>query len=267
MAPKAVPVRDVSDWLLSQGKVAASTSEISLLLGIPETQVRKRLRPAVEAKKIFSPARSLWIPIHPEFRTWGATPALDFLDPLMKHLQRNYYVGWLTAAEILGAAHQRPQVTQVAVDRQLESIRFGRSAIKFHHRVDVCDLPRVKHKVSTGEVWISSPELTAIDLVDVPRRGGGINNVASVLKELAVEVKLDGNLLAEISEKFPIGTSRRLGYLLELLKTEVNLSPLMTFVEASPAIRNSMLTPSGKRKGKVDHKWKLIINTEVDPDL
>jgi predicted transcriptional regulator of viral defense system len=264
---KPTRISDVPDWLLSHGRTTANTTEISLLLGIPESQVRKRLRPALETGRLFSPARSLWIPIPPEFRTWGSIPVLNYLDPLMNHLKRSYYVGWLSAAEIFGAAHQRPQVTQVAVDRQLATLRAGRTEIHFHHRADVSQLPRTKHKVPTGEVWISSPELTAVDLADTPRRGGGISNVASTLKELAAEVKLDGRLIAEIAEKFPIGTSRRLGYLLEFVDAQVNLKPLMKFVHENPASRNSMLSPGGKRKGTVNHKWNVILNTEVEPDL
>lgn len=43
---------------------------------------------------------------------------------MMAHLGRDYYLGWLSAAEMYGAAHQRPQVLQVAVDRHL--VRSGR---------------------------------------------------------------------------------------------------------------------------------------------
>jgi len=69
------------------------------------------------AGHFFVPAPGLYIPIPSEYSTWGVVPALDFIDQLMKHLGRSYCVGLLSAAEIHGAAHQRPQVFQVFADK------------------------------------------------------------------------------------------------------------------------------------------------------
>ena len=42
--------------------------------------------------------------IPPEFRSWGAVPATHFIDPMMRFLGHDYYVGYLSAAEAHGAA-------------------------------------------------------------------------------------------------------------------------------------------------------------------
>ena len=44
----------------------------------------------------------------PEFRSWGVVPASHFIGALMKHLGHDYYVGYLSATEVLGSAHQAP---------------------------------------------------------------------------------------------------------------------------------------------------------------
>ena len=51
-------------------------------------------------RRLFSPSRGLWVAIPAKYRTWGAPPAVEFVDQLLTHLERDYYVGWLSAAEI-----------------------------------------------------------------------------------------------------------------------------------------------------------------------
>jgi hypothetical protein len=55
----------------------------------------------------------------------------------------------------------------------------------------------------------------ALDLADASRLGGGLNNVATVLGELAEDDKFDRAALMQTAEQFPLSTQRRLGYLLE----------------------------------------------------
>jgi predicted transcriptional regulator of viral defense system len=104
------------DDLLAHGRHAVTTEEASHILGVPRDQVRVRMNRYAHAARVFSPARGLWVLVPPEFRTWTVVPGLHFIDAMMGHLGRAYYVGWLSAAEVHGSAHQRPQVLQVAVE-------------------------------------------------------------------------------------------------------------------------------------------------------
>jgi predicted transcriptional regulator of viral defense system len=257
----------LSDWLLAHGRTSVTTSEAAVLLGVPAGHVRVRLHRPVLESLLFSPARGLWVPVPPEYRTWGVTPATHFLDDLMRHLGRDYYVGWLFAAELYGAGHQRPQVTQVAVDRPVDGRDLGRVRVVFHTRAGVGALPRVARQVPTGQVWVSSPELTALDLVDRPQRGGGVSNVATVLAEMAADPGLSGGELAELAARFPAGSARRLGYLLQVVGAPVDLDPLRALVGARPLARMPVLTPQGPRRGTRDTVWQLLVNTDVEPDL
>ena len=152
---------ELADWLLARGRVAVTSADVAELLEIPVDQVRVRLNQQVRKQRFFTPARGLWIPIPPEYRTWGAVPATHFIDQLMQFLERDYYVGWLSAAELHGAAHQRPQVFQVAVSAALAQRDFGRVRLRFVTRSRVNELPRVEVQTPTGNVWVSTPELTA----------------------------------------------------------------------------------------------------------
>ena len=126
------------------------------------------------------------MPIPPEFRTWGAVPASHFIDPLMRYLGHDYYVGFLSAAEFHGAAHQRPQVFQVVTSGRLRDRAFGRVRIEFTTSSDTAARPVVERNTPTGTMRVASPEVTVLDLVAY-RRGGGISNVATVVGELVAE--------------------------------------------------------------------------------
>jgi predicted transcriptional regulator of viral defense system len=258
---------ELSDWLLARGRSAVTTQEAGEILGVPDEQVRVRLNAAVHRGRLFSPSRGLWVAIAPKYQTWGAPPALEFLDPLMTYLKREYYVGWLSAAEIHGAAHQRPQALQVAVDRPVQDRSFGRSHLRFTRQSRVADLPRQRHNVESGHVWVSTPTLTAVDLVHRPDLGGGLGNVATVLFDLAEVASLDGRDLAALAVSYSASTVRRLGYLLDLVDAPVDTLELARRAQATPLPRAVPLDPRLPRQGGTDRRWGIVCNTVVEPDL
>lgn len=261
------PALDLADWLLARGRSAVTTDQAAKMLGVPKEQVRVRLNASVHAKRLFSPSRGLWVAIPAKYRTWGAPPALEFLDQLLVHLGREYYVGWLSAAEIHGAAHQRPQALQVAVDRPVVDRSFGRSHLRFAQQSRAGSLPRQRHNVESGHVWVSTPALTAVDLVDRPELGGGLSNIATVLFELADTTPMDPHDLATLAASYSATAVRRLGYLLELVGASVDTTALARQVEAAPLPRAVVLDPRLPRQGGTDRRWGIVINTDVEPDL
>src|SRR5690606_31080603 len=138
-----------------------------------------------------SPTKGLYVVVPAEYRSWGAVPAAHFIDALMGHLGHEYYVALLSAAEVHGFAHQRPQVFQVMTPARLRDRSFGRVRIQFisetsmaGRRVDVVNTP-------TGTMRVSSVETTVLDLVAHPRKSGGLSNVATIVGELLDEGKID----------------------------------------------------------------------------
>jgi predicted transcriptional regulator of viral defense system len=258
---------DLADWLLARGRSAVTTSQAAEILGVPPGQVRVRLSAPVRDGKLFSPSRGLWVAIPAKYRTWGAPPAVEFVDALMLHLEREYYVGWLSAAEILGAAHQRPQVLQVAVDRAVEDRAFGRSRLTFVTQARAGELPRQRHNVESGHVWVSSPELTVVDLVDRPGFGGGLSNVATVLFDLADAVELNPGELARVAQSFSATAVRRVGYLLDSVNANVDTSALERAAAAMRLPRPALLDPQMPRQGLINARWDILVNADVDPDL
>lgn len=258
---------DTVDSLLAHGRTSVTTDEAARLLNVPSEHVRVRMQPLARHGRIFSPARGLWVAVPPEYRTWRVIPGVQFIDAMMTHLGRDYYVGWLSAAEMHGAAHQRPQVFQVAVDRPLPDRDIERVHLRFVERHHLADLPRERRNVATGQVWVSTPEVTALDLAADPRRGGGISNVATVLIELTEDDQLNPHRLARAAEHFSLAAIRRLGYLLETVGQEALASVLRPIAEGRRRFPADILSPGSGTAGEVDTRWRVQINTEVEPDL
>jgi predicted transcriptional regulator of viral defense system len=126
-------------------------------------------------------------------------------------------------------------------------------------------MPTGQVNTPRGYLRVSSPEATAFDLVGYPDRCGGLDNVATVLAELAE--KLEGKRLVELAPLSPIPWAQRLGYLLERVGQTSRADQLAAFV-AKSATETASLVPGGERgDAPRNERWKLRINTDVEPDL
>ncbi len=260
-----IPIGRLPDRLLALGIHQFTTADAARAAGIKESSARPALTRLVKAKQAFSPARGLYVAVPPEYRSWGAVPASWFIDALMGHLDRRYYVGLLSAAELHEAAHQRPQVFQVMVDRHIPSRNLGRVRLRFLTNHEASILPTVRINVPVGTIAVSTPELTAFDLANRPADGAGLDNVATIVAELAREGKLKDDRLVELVDRFPIAAARRVGWLIEQFG-DVALDALADHV-ATSGTEPSLLNPHGPRRGKVDKRWCLRVNRQVEPDL
>lgn len=253
------------DVLLAEGVSNFDTAEAARRTGLDRTRVYDVLGRLASAGEIFSPARGLYVIIPPQYRSWGAVPAAWFVDPMMAHLDRGYYVGLLSAAEAFGAAHQRPQAFQVVVDKYLPDRSFGRVRIQFVVNQRAALLPATKLNTPTGTMRVSTPAVTALDLASRPLYGGGLDNVATVLIELNEEHPLTESDLVTLAVDYPNGAVRRLGYLLERY-CDLKLAGLLA--KADPEGREpAPLDPGGARRGHVDSRWNLRINADIEPEL
>lgn len=262
---QVVPVRapQAADWALSRGISALTTSQVAELLGAPAGQVPQRLASAIRRTEWVTPARGLWVPVPPEFRGWGGPPAVEFIDALMTHLNVEYYLGWLSAAALFGATHHAPQVTQVATSGLVRDRRVGQVRLEFHTRTLVGAVPTTSHMARSGEVSVSVPEVTALDLAADLAVGGGLDNVATVVVELAEQDRLRVQELASLALRYPPAVGRRLGWILEEF-TEIG-----GLEELRQAVRRVVPTPSlldslSTARGLVDKRWNVRINAGVE---
>ncbi len=255
----------LADWLLSRGTSAMTVPGLADLLGVPDDQVRRRLHAPASRGEWVQPVRGLWVPVPPEYRTWGAPSGIELIDTMMRHLDTRYYVGWLSAAAIHGAAHQAPQVFQVAVDRMVRDRTVGRTRFRFVQRPSAMNLPTIERPTRSGSARVSTPEVTALDVATDPDLAGGVDNGATVIIELAENDAFDPASLAALATRFPAASGRRVGYVLEHFTDHDDLTPLHDAV-ASRSSSPSRLDPTRSAAGPVDGRWNLYLNRELEPE-
>lgn len=219
--------------------------------------------------KVVSVWNGFYVIVPLQYASMGILPAVMYIDYLMKHLKRDYYVGLLNAASFYGAAHQSPQ--EFTVVTTLPGIRGNTKKtvkLNFITRKNFPTKFTKSFKTEMGYVNVSSAELTAIDLVGNEKAIGGLNRAATVLNDLC-EV-LDFNLVDKsFFELTSMPVIQRLGYIIDKELGFSNISDvLLTKVkEYKLPVRKTALKSGKPTKGyEVDKKWKIVINTQIEID-
>jgi predicted transcriptional regulator of viral defense system len=112
---------------------------------------------------------------------------------------------------------------------------------------------------------VSSTEATAFELVGYADECGGLDNVISVLAELAEA--LDGKKLATVARLSPVAWAQRLGYLLDLIQQDALADALLPYVRDHAAAIAPLVRKESTARAERINRWKLAINVQVEPDL
>ena len=256
-------IHELPDALLAQGRHTASTEELLEMTGLGRDALHSGLYRLQQEGAIVSPARGLYAVVAPQYRAWGAPPAEWFVDAMMSHLGRRYYIALLTAAAMHGAAHQAPQSFQVMTEKALPDRDLGRNRLRFHTSRHMLDAVTEQRTGPSGYLQLATRETTAVDIARHPRQSGGLSNVATVLIELG---ELDGATLTRIAAPHGKSTARRLGWLLEHHRPDISLDELRSVARPQEG-EPTPLSPSGPVRGPLDRGWGLRINADVQPDL
>lgn len=251
--------------LQSRGRYHFSTEEAARALGGSLSATQAALRRLKKKGDIADPYRGFHVIVPPEYQRLGCVPPDQFIPQLMEYLGEPYYVALLSAAAWYGAAHQKPQIFQVMVERRRRRIVCGRVRVQFVSRKDMRETPVVERNTPRGVIRIASPAATAYELVGYPRKAVGLDNVATVLTELAESIDA-ASLVAE-AHRAPLRWVQRLGYLLEFVGAHDLAAALEPFIREhhpGPAALEPLVAMAGS---PVDTRWQIAVNTEVDPDL
>lgn len=259
--------------LLSGGRAVFSGAKAVEALGISGGAFLDAAERLQRRKQLVSPRRGFYVIVPPQYASWGAPPPSWYIDALMQHEERSYYVGLLKAAELHGATHQAVMEFQVVTDKRLPKIRAGRNLIVFYFRKDITAVSAgiEDRKTDTGSMRISSPELTALDLVRYPHAAGGMDNLATVLADLGS--KMDAQKLAALSATAERSVVQRLGHLLDRLGHGEVTGPLYEALlrrGAKPWIEldrkeasdpDFALPPQEK-----DERWRVVVRRAPEVD-
>ncbi len=124
-----------------------------------------------------------------------------------------------------------------------------------------------KEKIfGTKTIWrgqtrinVSDASRTLVDILNEPYLGGGIRNVAIILKEyFGGENKDDVRILDYISKLGNRAVYKRLGYLLEILK--IDSPKIIAICKSNISSGYSKIDPSLPKRGKILRRWNLWVN-------
>jgi len=252
------------DELQSTGTYAFSHTDAQAALPASEIAVDNALRRLKERGRIVAPRRGFYVIVPTEYRKAGSPPPSWFIDDLMLFLGQPYYVGLLSAAAIHGASHQQPMAFQVVTDRPTREGLAGRAHIVFHMSRQVAETPVVQVQTETGTMLVSTPEVTAFDLVRFSAVCGGWSNVATVLFELSEGLEPEALRAAAKLRKTP--EIQRLGYLLDQAGKPRLAEPLLREL-ASRRYRAIALAPDAPWiAAEAPGPWRVIQNLDVEID-
>ena len=257
-----------TDQLRSQGRYTFTLSEVISHFEASENAIKTGLKRLGKKGRVRSVHKGFYIIIPPEYSAHGVLPADHFIDDLMHYLAKPYYVGLLSAAALHGAAHQQPQESYVITVKPVQRpLLAGGVKINFMIKSKIPSAGLIGKKTLAGYMKVSSPELTAIDLLLYVNRIGGMNRVATVLQELC-EV-IDPERFREIiDDNVPIAVLQRLGYLMEYELDFRPLADVLFEIIKSDIKRHNVLHPAKKGTStKSKNRWKINVNTQIETDL
>ncbi|AYG64066.1 type IV toxin-antitoxin system AbiEi family antitoxin domain-containing protein [Rhizobium jaguaris] len=259
--------------LLSAGQVVFTRQQAEQAIGVKRGAFLDAAERLQRRKALIRPRQGLYVAVPPQFASWGAPPPSWYIDALMRHEQQPYYVGLLKAAELHGATHQAVMEFQIVTPKRMPKIKAGRNLIVFYYRKDIAAVePGIEdRKTDTGRMKISSPALTALDLLRYPQAAGGIDNVATVLMDLAE--KIDPSQLAALSDAAERPVVQRLGHLLERLGHKDRAEPMHVALMARGAApwteldrhetRDPDFTPAPQER---NDRWHVIVRRTPEVD-
>lgn len=267
MLRSRVSLRDYLTHLQAGGRISFTRDEAQEATQLSDTAFLKAATRLQHKNMLLSPRREFYVAVPPQFLYWEAPPPSWYIDDLMRHEDRRYYVGLLKAAELHGATHHAVMDFQVVTDRQLPTIRAGRSYITFHYRRELQPIlyATERRKTDTGSMAVSSVELTCLDLVRYVRAVGSLDAVATALNDLGRSV--DGEKLARLAQHFERTVGQRLGYLLDHLGHIARTEPLHRYlcaqtafpwVKLEPARRRDRITPGEGEPAERNARWRVV---------
>ena len=265
MATQTVSLVDFVEGRLERYRYTFTKQEALKATDLSDSAFHMAVSRLKKKSRLISPRQGFYVIVPPHYKRRGAPPASFFIDPMMSYLEEPYYVGVLTAGSVHGAAHHAAQEFQVVVSRQFTDVNVGRNQIVFIQNIHLDEIPVTRVNTETGEMTVSTPQVTALDLVYYDDRAGHLNNVATVLNGLAGKLEPD-NLLSVAKKYHSRASVQRLGYIMEFLGHDRLVSPLANWLKKQKPSRVPLDTHGDRSKGDRIRPWEVIVNRTLEPD-
>ena len=205
------------------------------------------------------------------FRFWDLVmPPIYYIEQLMSFLKKPYYICLLNAAELLGAAHQRPQKFSVMTILPKSSVSENKNSfLSWIYRKQIPDRLLQEKNSETGTILFSNPELTAIDLVQYEQYVGGLSRVSTVLAELVEKTDFSNAVEDYLFDNTSVATIQRLGYILDCILNESEQADTL-YEQLRIYDKRLNYIPLSSRHPRIlkgaNRRWKININIDIEID-
>lgn len=251
--------------LLKEGRHTFTRNDAQHALGKSGMNLYMALRRLQKSHWLASPVHGFYTIVDPEHQGYGAIPPEWIVDDLANYLSANYYVSTLSAAMFHGASHQRPQRFQIVACRQIRNVNRNGYHMDFFHKKIIHDSACEKMKCPAGYFRVSTPEMTAYDLVAYGSACPSLDLAATVFVELGTKIRPDR--LAVLSDQ---GCERailqRVGWLLDNTGWKDKTDPLAKKIVANGCSWRR-LKPDVVHRGTRNERWRILENVNIEPDI
>jgi predicted transcriptional regulator of viral defense system len=252
----------------AKGRYTFTFDELKENFDLSDKTLRQSMFRLQKKNEIAVIRQGFYVIVPPEYALTGTLPETVYMDSLMKFLGKNYYVGLLSAAALHGVAHQQPTAFYVVCQHPApRNIINKKQRILFFSKQKLIEEGIVKKNTVSGSLNVSTPELTAFDLLDNIKKFG-INRITTVLQELHEDML--PSRLSKIAKLIDNKANlQRLGYILETIVGEdaEKLTNTLHKILSATTFVPVPLSPVKTRRGTTDSKWGIIINMQIEPDL
>ena len=245
-----------------------SRDEVSLKTSAPESSIKKELARLVSDNQIINIRKGFYIILPPRYQHYGKLPIELYVNKLFRMLNKQYYIGFFSAATFHGAAHQKIQQDYViTTPPALRNIAKENIRIRFFNIANWPSENIIQSKSDAGYFKLSSPVLTFADLIDNQGNLGGLSRIITVLEELSEVLELEDmeTFLTWYQNKSVL---QRMGYLLEKMGVTRDFTKMVLEHLRKKAFYPTLLSPRKEEKaGSTGNRWKVVVNTELESDL
>ena len=254
--------------LLSVEEYSFSLYEIREQTSKTEISIKRELDRLIEKGEITNLRKGFYLIITPRYSSAKKLPVQLYCEKLFKHLNRNYYIAFFTAAKFHGASHQKVQRDYIVTEKpKFNNISKNNIDIRFFTISNWSGKNIQQKKSDAGIYKISSPALTIVDLIHHQSKLGGINRMLATIEELSEELH-ESDIVELLSWYHNKSTLQRFGFLLEELGTYNEFQELIYTSLSSSRFFPVLLSPKlDKKPGAVDNRWKVDVNIKLESDL
>ena len=181
---------------------------------------------------------------------------------IASHLVEPYYISHWSALNYYGYTEQTPPAVYITTTKPRNRKHILDTEFIFVTSVARKMFGTTEIEIEDKPVNISTPEKTIADCLDHPEHCGGIEEVAKALyfehRDLDIE-----KIIRNAEKMGNKAIIKRLGYLLDISRLN-EYETLLEGIELSKGY--SDLDPKLPKKGRINYKWKLRVNTKMTPD-